>query len=35
VQSVDLCPDPAQPAIVLKSIGKSDEVICLQPAATG
>jgi hypothetical protein len=35
VQSVDLCPDPAQPAIVLKSLGKSDEVICLQPAATG
>jgi hypothetical protein len=34
VQSVDLCPDPAQPAIVLKSIGKADEVVCLQPASS-
>ena len=33
VKSVDQCPDPAQPAIVLKSVGSSDEVICLQPVA--
>jgi hypothetical protein len=33
VQSVDLCPDPAQPALVVKELGKSDQVVCLQPAA--
>jgi hypothetical protein len=35
VGSVDQCPDPAQPAIVLKDLGKSDKFVCLQPVATG
>ncbi|MFC7481822.1 hypothetical protein ACFQX7_19715 [Luedemannella flava] len=34
VASVDKCPDPSQPAIVLKSATKSDEVACLAPAAS-
>jgi hypothetical protein len=35
VGSVDQCPDPAQPAIVLKDLGQSDKFVCLQPVAAG